>query len=376
MNSAVLKKSTFCPGRPSPSGRGKAFGPIREGDVLALIDNNFDTWDRNSDGRITWSEMRKNVADPTIKGKEAAALATLYSSINDATAERGRVRKLPVTTELLEDWKDDREFAQDEGEDFAADLYFQRYLGKLEQASTELFADNLPNAFSISQGYGPSCAFLATTTAQARINPHVIVESIHERPDHKLEVKFPGLHKPVVIAPTTDTETALFASAGKNGTWLNSLEKAWGTLESKNPLAAFETASWPAKSIRAWSGGDAVTTSVPKKLEEWKSGEIPSFLEDARKELASNHIVVTWTRNGERTLENLVVGHAHTLTGIDPDAGTVELRNPWGHREPLDVDGKPRDGRDDGVFEVTFQEYVRDFGRIAMQTNDKKVRRS
>ena len=52
------------------------------------------------------------------------------------------------------------------------------------------------------------------------------------------------------------------------------------------------------------------------------------------------------------------------------------LRNPWGRFEPSDDKGKPRDGKDDGIFEVSYSEFVRDFGKIALQTTGKAKAKS
>lgn len=352
--------------------RGASAQAARKDDVLELIDNNYDRFDRDGNGRITWTEMRKNVADPTITGQDAAALATLYSLMQGKGEELGRVRPLVLTPEIWDDIKDDMEFAKDEGEAVASDLYYERYLTKLENASNELFPQGLPDGMQVRQGFGPSCAILSTTVGQALLDPLVIKEAVTEREDGKVSVKFPGLSKPITINATTDTETALFATAGENGTWINHVEKAWGTTQTKTPGAAFEMSSWPAKSIRAWTNGQATTTSVPKDLKSYKQGEYPDFLRQAADGLEKGWIVMTWTRNGERELGDLVPGHAHTLLGIDAEQGTVSVRNPWGHKEPTDEHGKPRDGKDDGIFEVSLQEYVADFGRIALQTSNSK----
>lgn len=349
--------------------RGSSARAARKEDVFDVIDANFDRFDRDQNGTISWKEMRMNVADASIKGKDAAALATLYCLVSDATDERGNLRKLALTPELLSDLKDEKEIAVDDGEDAAADLYYQKYLGKLENASSELFV-GMPDGMKVAQGFGPSCAILATTVGQALLDPQVIKEAITQRPDGKVSVKFPGLSKPIVVAPTTDTETALFATAGKNGTWLNHLEKAWGTTQTSEPLAAFEQSSWPAKSIRAWSNASAVTTSVPKKLEGYRKGEVPDFLGGLVEALDNGRIAMTWTRNQERKIENLVPGHAHTVLGFNAKKGTITVRNPWGHREP-EKNGKARDGKDDGVFELSLAEFVADFGRISVQTSDR-----
>lgn len=350
--------------------RGTSARAARKEDVFALIGDNFARFDRDKNGSISWKEMRQNVADPSIAGKDAAALATLYCLVSDATDERGLARKLSVTPELLSELHDEKEIALDDGEDAAADLYYSKYLGKLENASDELFAGGMPNGMKVAQGFGPSCAILATTVGQALLDPQVIKDAVTQREDGKVAVKFPGLSKPIVVTQTTDTETALFSSAGKNGTWLNHIEKAWGTTQTSEPLAAFEQSSWPAKSIRAWSNASAVTTSVPKKLEGYRKGEVPDFLQGVVEALDSGRIAMTWTRNQERKIDNLVPGHAHTVLGFNAKKGTITVRNPWGHREP-EKNGKARDGKDDGVFELSLSEYVADFGRISFQTSDR-----
>ena len=88
-------------------------------------------------------------------------------------------------------------------------------------------------------------------------------------------------------------------------------------------------------------------------------------------QLANKHIVMTWTRHRERELE-LIPGHAHTVLAVDEQRETITVRNPWGRFEPTDGKGKPRDGKDDGVFELSFEEYVQDFGKISMQTSPAK----
>lgn len=350
--------------------RGQSAQRARRADVLALIDKNFSRFDRDGNGRIAWSEMRQNVADPAIQGEHAAALATLYSLVNDKMHDLGSRRPPSVTPELLDEFRDDRDMAREEGEPEASQLYFERYLGKLEQASDQLFPQGLPDGYAVRQGYGPSCAILATTVGQALHAPEVIQKAVRERADGRVEVAFPGFKEPLVVTPATDSEMALFATAGQNGTWITHIEKAWGQTQTKNPLAAFEQSSWPAKSIRAWSSAPATTVSIPPRWEAYRQASLPPFLRDALQHLEQNRIVMAWSRKEPSGIDELIPFHAHTVVSIDPQVGSVTVRNPWGHKEPLDDQGRPRDGRDDGVFTLSLEEFVRDFGRIAQQTGD------
>lgn len=351
--------------------RGSPAGKARRRDPLKLIEKNFDRFDINGDGRIPWSELRRSIANPEIQGEHAAALATLYSMVSEKTDEAGRVRKFTTTPAFIEELRDDREFAREEGEPSSLDRYYERYLNKLEKASNELFPHHQPHALKLRQGFAPSCAFLAATVAQAQRNPQSICEAITTLDSGKISVKFPGLKNPILTSPTTDTETALFASAGKDGTWANQLEKAWGTLKG-NALTAFEHSSWPTQSIRAWSNSRAVTLAVPKRFDDSTTpGHLPACLDQAAQQLALNHIVVTWTRRDPQ-LNGLISKHAHTMLGIDPKAGTVQVRQPWGHHEPSNAQGKPRDGKNDGIFHLSFQEYAKNFSGIAFQTSDPR----
>jgi hypothetical protein len=230
----------------------------------------------------------------------------------------------------------------------------------------------MPDGLKVRQGYGPSCSILSTTVGQALLNPQVVKDAVQQREDGKVAVHFPGLSEPIVVNRTTDTENALFATAGSNGTWITHVEKAWGQTQTANPKAAFEQSSWPAKSIRAWSNAHATTTSVPESLPEYCRGEVPDFMKGMKDALDHGRIVMTWTRKGEREIGNLVPGHAHTVLGLDSEQGTVKVRNPWGRKEPLNEKGKPRDGKDDGIFELSLEEYLKDFHRIAVQTTDAR----
>jgi hypothetical protein len=260
------------------------------------------------------------------------------------------------------------EYDDEEMERPIADSYFLKYEEKLSHASQELFPQGLPNAHNLKQGAAPSCGFLATTFAQVKNDPHSVKEAIRANQDGKLEVSFPGVSKTIDVAPVTDAERALFSTAEDNGTWLTTLEKAWGIhIKSSNPLAAFEQTTYPEDAIEAWTNGEAVTTRVPKNPKGYREGELPDFLRTAHRELGAGHHVVAWTRHKEVDGRHFVPGHAYTVTAIDAKEGVITLRNPWGRLEPVDEDEKPLDGRDDGMFDYPLAEFHHKFAKIARQ---------
>jgi hypothetical protein len=349
------------------SGQAPVSEPLEEGQVLSRLEAHFDRWDANQNGQIAWSEVRQRIADPECEKDEAVALATLYGLVNYDADWRGLERKSPVGYSRLYDLYYD--YADDDDKPIADSLY-QKYEAKLRNSTDELFPNILPNGFMGKQGTGPSCGFLAATFSQLIKNPSAVKNAIHQKDDGQIEVQFPGLENGISIHPVTDTEQALFASAGSNGNWLATLEKAWGTHRADgDELRAFEMDTYPQDAIEAWTGGEATTARIPKNPKPTKEGELPDYLRTTSRELAANHVVVAWTRFDGLTQGGLVPGHAYTLNGVDHEDGTVSLRNPWGRMEPQGKDGRALDGHDDGVFEFPLEEFHKNFGQIARQTD-------
>lgn len=358
----MLVSSRFkVPPQKAPT-KGPAFPA--EGRVLKEFEKRFDNWDRNGNGQISWGEIRQSLADSSIKGKDAVALAAFYGLVDHDRDYRGLDRRPPVSFERLGDLY--YEYSDDEDRPIADSLY-QKFSGKLKAASEDLFPQDLPNPHALKQGTAPSCGFMSATFAHLLSDPHSVKNAITELDKGHYQVKFPGLDKAISVPPLTQAEKALFASAESNGTWLAVLEKAWGIHQASDPLAAFEQSTYPEDAIVAWTNGKATTSRIPKDPKGYKKGELPEFLRTTHRELAADHIVVAWTRFDDLTEEDLVPGHAYTLTGVDYQGGTVTLRNPWGRREPTDEHGKAKDGVDDGLFEFPLEKFAENFGKIARQ---------
>lgn len=340
---------------------------LADGEVLGRLESHFDRWDANGNGQISWTEIRDRVADPQCRGEEAVALATLYGLLEQDAAFRGMERKAPVSFERLGDLY--YEYTDEEDDTPQADGLYQKYEAKLKESTDELFPHGLPNGHLGKQGTGPSCGFLAATFAQLVKDPGVVREAVSQTEDGLLQVKFPGLEKAITISPATDTQQALFATAGQNGSWLTNLEKAWGThTAGGDESRAFEVTTNPEDAIVAWTAGQATTARIPKNPATFPKGELPDYLKATSRELAADHMAVAWTRYEGFTVEGFVPGHAYTLTGIDHRNGTVSLRNPWGRQEPGNENG-PFDGQDDGLFELPLAEFHKNFAKIARQTS-------
>ncbi len=63
--------------------------------------------------------------------------------------------------------------------------------------------------------------------------------------------------------------------------------------------------------------------------------------------------------------------HADTCISIFCEV-TVTIRNPWGKGDPLNAAGKPRDGKDDGVFTMSLDEFQQTFSDVAYGQKERR----
>ncbi|MCB9674322.1 MAG: hypothetical protein H6737_04350, partial [Alphaproteobacteria bacterium] len=78
-------------------------------------------------------------------------------------------------------------------------------------------------------------------------------------------------------------------------------------------------------------------------------------------------VVIATINNDPRSdnREGLPDTHAYTVLGFDPAADTVELRNPHAKNEHDGPDGQPLDGKEDGKFTLSMEEFNRLFSNVA-----------
>lgn len=59
--------------------------------------------------------------------------------------------------------------------------------------------------------------------------------------------------------------------------------------------------------------------------------------------------------------------HVYTIMGYDNQTDKVKIRNPWGHSEAEETDGVASDGNEDGIFELTMDEFYKAFSMVAYE---------
>lgn len=373
MNISSSLKAALCvaPGRAEKAGQ--TVKPLDGDAVLERVGDYFEKWDADDSGTISWTEIRKCVADPSIEGEEAVTLASLRGLLEHDADFRGKKIPAPVSLDRIYDISfeyDTEEVEQEFGRPVLEALY-EKFASKTAPQKAELFTSELPEADDIRQGVSPSCGFLSVTYAQVTKDPQSVRDAVQQISKDKIRVRFPGFTKAIEMRPLTPTERLISASSGEGGSWLPTLEKAWGIhLAKGRPEAAFEMTTYPEEAIKAWTNHPAVTADLPAKSSDSAFAE---FLGQAEQTLRSGGMAVAWTKQKGISEKDFVVGHAYTVTGVDRESGLVSLRNPWGRMEPTSRKGKAKDGRDDGKFTLTFKEFQANFKSLAQSEPEVSV---
>ncbi len=316
----------------------------------------FPKIDKNKDGVLSNDELNEAQRDPSIRGKDAAALETLIRHKADIMwlshdeTDRGRnYDQKGVTLKDLErlgkgDTSEHDRVTGGRNAHFitqAVDDYsgFQKRIGR---QSTELF-EGMPDPNSVKQGQIGDCFFLAALVALCTKDPKAVKNMIKQNPDGSYTVTFPG-RPPVTVSALTDSEKAL--AARSNGLWAAVLEKAYAKM-TQGP-----TSMEPGFMGSVDTGLEPFSRQPAEAyfLSSTKPADLKKKLVDA---LKAGRLVEAGCMNPK--LKGLVAGHAYTVLAFDEKSDQLTLRNPWGDTEP------GNDGKDDGIFKLTFAEFMTNF---------------
>jgi hypothetical protein len=247
----------------------------------------------------------------------------------------------------------------------------------LDRAAARLEASKKePNR--ISQGVDGSCFFLAPLQSLQNSDPETMAKMITDNKNGTHTVKLPGLDKPITVNEPTDAEMANWANSKSAAI----MEKAFSEYYTKDYPFAKEnglnqdSSKIPSARIHGGITSDAMkllTGKEPTKLElEGKSDE------DLRAALTSGSekgaAMTADTNDYVRTSTGLVGRHSYSAT-YNAATDTVTLQNPIkpdlpnsnkssSPFEPFNPDGTPKDGRDDGTFELPVSEFKKHFANV------------
>lgn len=352
-------------------------------DLTPLFQMNQSRLDRDHDGFVSRQELDQATRDPSITGADAQMVNTLsqgYRRFSQLTSDGQQgisLRDMQRFDELQNNpsiANNSEERALINGVNRSFEVTGER----LQNVNHGLYGDSANPRNSISpdavrQGSEGDCVFQADVAALAHSNPGAIQNMIRDNHNGTYTVTFPGDREhPVTVPAPTDAEMAQHGGGSEHGVWPAVLERAYVDYAHSHGR--------PGDS--AYTPGDSrEETARVMHLLTGRNGQDRDMSDvsdaDMQRILAnSNRQPVSVFANNERCAEigwsdnrddatGLQRGHAYSVTGYDPQTHQVRLRNPWGSGEPVDANGRPRDGVDDGEFTMSYEEYRRTFHRVS-----------
>lgn len=299
------------------------------------------------------------------------------------------------------------------------------------QASTEvkfLFPEGVKgiNANDVQQGNISDCYFLSAVSALAHHRPEDIPKMIKANKNDTYTVTFPGAKYPITINTPKDgwqsgmgrdrqdnsnkshyvqvlekafVEYTMTENSGTiNSTLENTkeglLDAALGILspalsigrtlsrtsahsigrglsqgtsdsplpqDSGSPYEHFKYGGFQHSGIEILTG-NSVDTDI---LALTRTSTLISKVQDA---LSNDRIITASTVMAGSDDNNLSDDHVYSVIGYDSDKGTLKIRNPYGHGYDA-TNTKYSDNLNDGIFELTTEEFFDFFNLIAYEQN-------
>ena len=69
----------------------------------------------------------------------------------------------------------------------------------------------------------------------------------------------------------------------------------------------------------------------------------------------------------QMTSNGLPMAHAYSVLEFDATTDMLTIRNPWGSTELVDENGRVRDGRNDGTFQMSLSEFKSTFHMVTFE---------
>ncbi len=349
-------------------------------DVKGMVAKRFfvisDKIDENHDGFITKRELGNKMSDPSIKGQDAALVGALaqhrwrigaLSNSEDKTLGlRGITKqdlvaydKLPSGDKLKDEV--DSTFYTIQGNSSWTNNKIKDKDGNIILPKTASDVDYK----DLQQGQAGDCYFLAALASFAQRHPQKVVDMIKDNKNGTYDVKFAD--RTVTIKAPSDAELGLYGS-GKG--WMPIIEKGYAKYRDEKNILDFSNdydligggSTIVGRGIKELTG-NSFDTDIIKIVPDDK-------MRQKLKNATDNNKLMTASINkhlfGKDSL-GLPDGHVYTVLGFDSKTDKVQIRNPWGQTEAKGPNGGPRDGKDDGIFELSLAEFKQHFTQIAFE---------
>lgn len=334
----------------------------------ALLLESFPRLDSDSSGSLSLEEMDKALADPSLKGSHAAAVAALRR------AARTRLKPLPapVTREAIAKPDPDNAGAKLES-------HYASALKRIRETPRDLFTNRAPSLADIHQGRVGDCFCLAPLGGWVHRDGDSVRALFRSRDSH-VEVHACG--RWIAVPALTDGEVAILATTTGGGTWINYYEKAMGLARqqgdkkpSASPVAAIGRGGSAGTAMQALTGRESARFSCsPFKQPTLKPDRARMLLDELRVRLSDNMagrlLACAGTGTTGVKVPGILGNHAYAVLDYDPGADMVTIWNPHGNSftpkgKPGITSGYPTKN---GVFSLPTAEAVVVFTGFSFET--------
>ncbi len=337
-----------------------------------ILKANFAKWDADGDGQLTRKEINALVVSPAIRGRTAAAVATLHLYMR----EHPKQEAIPKSDVVPGEAGPAR---------LSLDDVFDVFYRDISRTSREVFADNcVPSIETVSEGAIGDCFFLAAVGSAVRQNPKAVQGMFKLMPNGGAWVDFPGGPR-IMVHRLTDSEIALTSTAANQGVWLRLLEKGYGEACLRHWTRGPSSQPDDLGIDVIARGGDARQTIT---LLTGHIGTLIKFRQDKEEKLpptgddfnelrnkihrllisrVENHSLMVAATTAGNLLPGIKAHHDYAVVGYDANERIVHLWNPMG-----------QPGSDKaikcGSFDLSLDDFLKSFGALMYETDRADLR--
>lgn len=352
----------------------------------AVVQKHFAAWDADHNGTLSPDEVDKLTVDPSWKGDDAAAIATLKIAM--------RSKKEPLASLTLADLEKAAAKPLAEEPDAVPtqpgvvkkpatlQARFAVSSRAIRSVKRDLFADPTPDLDKFHQGRIGDCFFVSMVGAMVERDPESVKKMIVPDDKNGYTVTF-GTKKTVTVEPFTDVEFALVSTTGDEGLWLPVLEKAFGELRNDSKPEDKRTQSVTDAIARGGDIGGSIVVLTghraervglrPDKNPAAKNQE--AFLETLRTKIGAavkaKKLVGAGT-DDKPNVPGINPNHAYAIFDYDSRTDTLKMWNPHGNTfrpkaAPGLTAGYPTKG---GRFEMPLKDFAATFRGLCIETDE------
>lgn len=344
--------------------------------LAQIIQKGFPAWDADHDGSLTLDEINWALANPEVRGEEAAAVAAIYR------AARNKSHPMQPPFALADLVKQDSGEANTSASDEDLGMprlgsYYAAYVDKIGKTPRQLFVNGTPSLEGFRQGKVGSCFCLAPMAALINRDPADVAARFSKEKDG-FTVRLNGSRTIHVTAPT-DGEIAISSATGDQGYWSTVYEKAVGQMRIedkslKDPPLVAATAGSAGTMVKVLTGNEIKRFSCsPWRKAETTPAEKDALLGQLRvlleKTSSAHRLITAGTGAKGSKVPGISSMHAYAVLGFDAAKDCVIIRDP--HGQDYTPRGNPglETGyqASKGVMEIPLKDIVQFMGGFAFE---------